>query len=61
MPNLDRPEHLEPTTQEAELLRHLRGIRYGQLVVQVHDARVVQIERTDRFRADARIPEAARG
>lgn len=61
MPDLDRPEHPEPTPQEAELLRHLRAIRYGQLVVHVHDARVVQIERTDRLRTDVRAPTAACG
>lgn len=43
-----------PTPQEAELLRLLRGVRYGQVVVQVHDGRLVQIDRTERYRMDQR-------
>lgn len=45
-----------PTPQEGDLLRLLRGLRYGQVVVQVHDGRLVQIERTERFRTDNRDP-----
>jgi hypothetical protein len=59
MPNATRSEP-EPTTQELDLLRHLRGLRFGQVVVQVHDAHIVQIERTERFRPDPRA-EAIRG
>lgn len=59
MPNPDR-QGLELTAQEAEPLRQLRGIRYGQLVVQIHDACIAQIEGTDRIHTDARSPEAAR-
>jgi hypothetical protein len=29
-------------------------VRYGQVVVQVHDGRLVQIERTERYRTDQR-------
>ncbi len=39
---------------EAEVLRHLRTVRYGQLTVQIHDARIVQIESTQKFRPDQR-------
>lgn len=39
---------------EAEVLRHLRGLRYGQLSVQIHDARIVQIDRTEKIRPDHR-------
>lgn len=39
---------------EAEVLRHLRGLRYGQLTVQIHDARIVQIDRTEKIRPDHR-------
>jgi hypothetical protein len=39
---------------EAEVLKHLRGLRYGQLTVQIHDARIVQIERTEKIRPDQR-------
>jgi hypothetical protein len=43
---------------EAEVLRLLRGIRFGQLTLQVHDARIVQIERTTRLRLDNHAPHA---
>ena len=39
---------------EADILRQLRSLRYGTLEVQVHDARVVQIERRERVRFDQR-------
>jgi hypothetical protein len=39
---------------EAEVLRHLRAVRYGQITVQIHDARIVQIERTEKIRPDQR-------
>lgn len=42
------------TAVEAEVLKHLRSLRYGQLTVQIHDARVVQIERTEKLRPDQR-------
>lgn len=51
------PDHqslVQPTSQESDLLRLLRGVRFGQVVVQVHDGRLVQIERTERYRTDAR-------
>jgi hypothetical protein len=37
---------------EAEVLRHLRSVRFGQITVQIHDARIVQIERTEKIRPD---------
>ena len=57
MPNAARSE-LEPTAQELDLLRHLRGMRFGQVTVQIHDAHIVQIERTERFRPDPRTEAA---
>jgi len=39
---------------EAEVLKHLRSVRYGQITVQIHDARIVQIERTEKIRPDQR-------
>jgi hypothetical protein len=39
---------------EAEVLKHLRSVRYGQITVQVHDARIVQIDRTEKIRPDQR-------
>ncbi len=41
---------------EAELLRQLRSVRFGQITVQIHDARIVQIERTEKLRPDSRQP-----
>ena len=37
-------------TAEALIARHLNGLRYGEVVIHVHDGRIVQIERTDRVR-----------
>ena len=31
---------------EVEVIKYLRSVRYGQITVQIHDARIVQIERT---------------
>lgn len=42
------------TAAEADIIRQLRSLRYGTLEVQVHDARVVQVERRERTRFDAR-------
>jgi len=35
---------------EALIARHLQGLRFGEVVIHVHDGRVVQIERTERVR-----------
>ena len=48
------------TVNEAEVLRHLRAIRYGQITVQVHDARIVQIDRTEKFRTESRSTDLPR-
>lgn len=53
MPDTE-PHPIAATPQESELLRLIRGIRYGQVVVQIHDGRLVQIERTERYRTDQR-------
>ena len=34
----------------AEILEALKGIRYGAVEITVHDSRVVQIDRRERFR-----------
>jgi hypothetical protein len=47
------------TSAEAEVLRQLRGIRFGQVSIQIHDARIVQIERTEKIRVESR-PEPQR-
>jgi hypothetical protein len=36
----------------AKVLSSLKGIRYGSVVLTVHDSRVVQIERVERSRLD---------
>jgi hypothetical protein len=42
------------TTSERELLREvtlaLRGLRYGSVVLTVHDGRIVELNRTERIR-----------
>lgn len=54
MPDTAPTTAIVVTPQEAEVLRLLREVRYGQVVVQVHDGRLVQIERTERYRTDQR-------
>ena len=49
----DVPAHRAHSAIESEILRQLRSLRFGQLTVQVHDARVVQIERTEKLRPEA--------
>lgn len=42
------------TTSERELLREvtlaLRGLRYGSVVLTVHDGRIVELNKTERIR-----------
>ena len=38
---------------EREILDAVRGIRYGSVEVVVHDAKVVQVVRTEKVRFDA--------
>lgn len=47
------PARNELSAIESEILRQLRSLRFGQVTVQVHDARVVQIERTEKVRPEA--------
>lgn len=37
---------------ESEILTLLRSLRFGQITVHVHDARIVQIERTEKIRPE---------
>lgn len=50
------------TTTEAELLREvirgLRSIRFGSLVMTVHDGRVVEIQKIERIRRPERRPDS---
>jgi hypothetical protein len=37
----------------AEVLRATKGLRFGQVLLTVHNSRVVQIDRTEKMRLDA--------
>lgn len=37
---------------EHEVLRALRGLRFGTVEIQIHEGRIVQIERRERMRLD---------
>ncbi len=39
---------------EVEVIKYLRSVRYGQITVQIHDTRIVQIERAEKIRPDQR-------
>jgi hypothetical protein len=45
---------IQPSEAEAHILRQLRSLRFGAIEIQVHDARIVQIERRERLRFDDR-------
>ncbi len=52
------PEPIRPSAIELEILRHLRELRFGSLEVTVHEQRIVQIERRERWRPDPHPPPA---
>jgi hypothetical protein len=37
----------------AEVVRAARGLRFGQIVLTIHNSKVVQIDRTEKIRLDA--------
>ncbi len=39
---------------ERKILQAIKGLRYGSVEITVHDSKVVQIERKERFRFDKR-------
>ncbi len=45
---------------EAEVHRALRGMQFGSVEVIVHDSRVVQIVRTEKFRVESAAGEPRR-
>lgn len=49
--DLSQPGVSEATVQA--ILQALKGLRFGQVTVIVQDGRVMQIDRTDRFRLPA--------
>lgn len=44
-----------------EVVRSLRGLRYGTVVLSVHEGRVVEIHRTEKIRRGVSRPPAADG
>lgn len=46
--------HSSLSAIEMEVLKYIRSARYGQITVQIHDNRIVQIERTEKIRPDQR-------
>lgn len=55
------PQHITgeapPSSAPLDAVAHaLRGLRYGKIVIQVHDGRVVQIERTEKVRPGGKPP-----
>lgn len=43
---------LTKTPLESVISEALKGLRYGSVEIVVHDARIVQIERKEKFRPD---------
>lgn len=57
MSDIDHPATPSPTQlseAEASILRQIRSLRFGAIEIQVHDARIVQVERRERVRFDER-------
>jgi hypothetical protein len=40
----------EPPKVQREILRALKGVRYGSVEIVIHDSKVVQVERREKFR-----------
>ena len=49
-----REDDLEEATERAlqRIKDALRGLAYGQLTIVVHEGRIVQVERTEKFRLE---------
>ena len=43
------PASATPDTQAAQIVEALSGIRFGSVEITVHDGRIVQIERREKF------------
>lgn len=46
------PTELDPIWVE-RILRSLAGLKYGSVLITVHDGRIVQIDRTEKSRFDS--------
>jgi hypothetical protein len=57
----DLREELSTSEREllSELLQALRTIRYGSVVLTVHDGRIVEIQKTERIRRNAKSEDSA--
>ncbi len=53
-PGIEAPDLVQ------QVLRALRGIRYGSIELVVHDGRVVQIERKEKLRFERSDPKSSR-
>jgi len=53
---LKEPAGIDPPDMVQQVLRALRGIRYGSIELVVHDGRVVQIERKEKLRFERSDP-----
>lgn len=47
-----KPLEIDEVWQE-RILNQVAGLQYGQVIITVHDGRIVQIDRTERTRYDA--------
>lgn len=52
MPGSDAMSEEPLTPSERELIRLVRTLRFGSVEIQVHDGRIVQLERRERQRFD---------
>ncbi|BBL76756.1 YezD family protein [Methylomagnum ishizawai] len=54
-----RPPHADPEPGAKKILEALRGLRFGSVEITVHEGRIVQIERKEKFRLNLACPEAS--
>jgi hypothetical protein len=52
-PELDSDLSIDEREVLQEVLRALRAIRYGSVVLTVHDAKIAEIQKTERIRRGA--------
>ena len=50
---LEKDLSLEERELLQEILRALRAIRYGSVVLTVHDGKIVEVQKTERIRTSA--------
>jgi hypothetical protein len=53
MPETEKSLSLSERELLNEVLRALRGLRYGSIVLTVHEGRLVEIQKTERIRRNA--------